>query len=271
MSPYNKFWQGDIRTADYLRSLISQTESWIEGTPKHNPFSNECCIDFSCCVPDMLSPEIERMEIGGLEILALREELMLAGGLTEGEGMSGFHICSFSDPKDYRIQVDGKVYIFDFSPMFGPSFYDRRRNLVSIRPRHPFWKGFEPWLKQGKRVDMDGLCVWEPESEMDLSDFVKIGKRTYVAKSIFESMCAKNPKFKVLGTAERQRHRSGRGIHKAPEGEMSFDFVDESLREVTGDLDGPPCHVCGAIMVPVTKEGPKFFRCLSCGTETRPS
>ena len=53
---------------------------------------------------------------------------------------------------------------------------------------------------------------------------------------------------------------------------MSGEFVDESLHEVTGDLDGPACTVCGAIMV-LKHElkrgiGVKFFICLSCGTTT---
>jgi hypothetical protein len=48
-------------------------------------------------------------------------------------------------------------------------------------------------------------------------------------------------------------------------------FTRESLREVTGDLDGPPCHVCGAIMVlgsEVTGTHIVFnnhWKCLSCG------
>ena len=110
-----------------------------------------------------------------------------------------FHICSFSDPQDYRIVVDGKTYIFDFSPMFGPSFYDRRRNLKVIPSRHPFWKGFNPWLKQGKRIGPDGICVWEPEPEFDLTDFIQVGKRTYVAKSIIEDMAkSDNPKRRDL-------------------------------------------------------------------------
>src|SRR5579859_2231035 len=106
--------------------------------------------------------------------------------------MRAVHLCSFSDPQDYRIMVDGKLYIFDFSAQFGPSFYDRRRNFKMIPSRSPFWKGFNPWLNQGKRIGPDGLCVWEPELEIDLSDFVQIGKRTYVAKSLFESMVKKN-------------------------------------------------------------------------------
>jgi hypothetical protein len=74
---------------------------------------------------------------------------------------------------------------------------------------------------------------------------------------------------------------------------MSGNFTSGYLQEVTGDLDGPPCHVCGAIMARKHKEhcGDKAFRkrteplgvyvempcdcgrpwtCLSCG-EMRPS
>jgi len=39
------------------------------------------------------------------------------------------------------------------------------------------------------------------------------------------------------------------------------------LQEVTGDLDGPPCHVCGAIMVRVDEPTHKW-ECLSCGATT---
>jgi hypothetical protein len=48
-------------------------------------------------------------------------------------------------------------------------------------------------------------------------------------------------------------------------------FTSGYLQEVRGDLDGPACHICGAIMIPVTDDGPKFFLCLSCGTDTRSS
>lgn len=45
------------------------------------------------------------------------------------------------------------------------------------------------------------------------------------------------------------------------------EFTSGYLQEVTGELDGPPCHVCGAIMVrgelPATG-----WKCESCGTTT---
>lgn len=50
---------------------------------------------------------------------------------------------------------------------------------------------------------------------------------------------------------------------------MSPEFVDESLHEVTGDLDGPACTVCGAIMVHYTAIRPlmpeNVWTCQSCG------
>jgi hypothetical protein len=100
--------------------------------------------------------------------------------------------CSFSDPRDYRIKVPGKyrgekVFTFDFSERFGPLVVGADgREVAQPGPRHPFWTAVTQWHKQGKRVGDDGLCVWEPEPPMDLSDFVQVGKRTWVQKSIFE-------------------------------------------------------------------------------------
>lgn len=38
-----------------------------------------------------------------------------------------------------------------------------------------------------------------------------------------------------------------------------------------GDLDGPPCHVCGAIMVPLKPTNQEGWECLCCGTTTLPT
>jgi len=37
-----------------------QLKLWLDGTPTHNPDSDECCPDFSCCVPELLAPVEER-------------------------------------------------------------------------------------------------------------------------------------------------------------------------------------------------------------------
>jgi len=77
--------------------------------------------------------------------------------LTCGAGRNDLH--------DLRIKVLGKEYIFDFSERFGPLLVKKNGDPCVNQPvseRHPFWKGFTPWLNQGKRVE-DGVCIWELE------------------------------------------------------------------------------------------------------------
>jgi len=72
-------------------------------------------------------------------------------------------ICSFSDPQDYRITVAGKVFRFDFSQRFGPLFVDANGRELSRQPgpKREVWKAVTYWLRQGKRVGEDGLCIWD--------------------------------------------------------------------------------------------------------------
>lgn len=68
--------------------------------------------------------------------------------------------------------------------------------------------------------------------------------------------------------AEREAFRK---IYRmaAPSGTSTSGYV----QEVTSDLEGPSCHVCGAIMVKVQdgiRKDP-FWKCLSCGTTTAPA
>lgn len=44
----------------YRESVMKQLESWVAGKPIHNEYADECCPDFSCCVPDNLWPEETR-------------------------------------------------------------------------------------------------------------------------------------------------------------------------------------------------------------------
>lgn len=37
-----------------------QLEKWLKGESIHNKKSDECCPDFSCCIPSLLAPEEER-------------------------------------------------------------------------------------------------------------------------------------------------------------------------------------------------------------------
>ena len=38
-----------------------QVKAWVEGNPKCPNDNGECCPDFSCCQPHLLSPEPERI------------------------------------------------------------------------------------------------------------------------------------------------------------------------------------------------------------------
>lgn len=38
-----------------------QLKLWREGDPQHNKDRDECCPDFSCCRPELLAPEEERI------------------------------------------------------------------------------------------------------------------------------------------------------------------------------------------------------------------
>ena len=72
--------------------------------------------------------------------------------------MKGVHICSFSDPQDYKIYVEnsrrgGRTYRFDFSERFGPMVIGvNGREVAQPGPQHPFWKSVTLWHRQGKRV-----------------------------------------------------------------------------------------------------------------------
>jgi hypothetical protein len=82
----------------------------------------------------------------------------------------GFHICSFTDFKDIRIEAVGRSYRFEFSHRFGPAMLGKRGDTVGTMPalRSPFWKALQLWCQQGHVVD-DGVCVYTvPASERGL-------------------------------------------------------------------------------------------------------
>jgi len=37
----------------YERSALQQNELWLQGISLHNNVTGECCVDFSCCYPDL--------------------------------------------------------------------------------------------------------------------------------------------------------------------------------------------------------------------------
>lgn len=44
-----------------LMTPDEQLKLWVAGDPVHNEERNQCCPDFSCCVPELLASEEERI------------------------------------------------------------------------------------------------------------------------------------------------------------------------------------------------------------------
>lgn len=63
-------WVNGRRTKEYQESLERQTRIWMQGIPWHNTVSDECTVDFSCCVPSLLEPDAEKRARAGAECLA---------------------------------------------------------------------------------------------------------------------------------------------------------------------------------------------------------
>ena len=53
-----------IKGDTYRARLISQSKLWLDGHPIHNSVDSECCIDFSCCEPDLFTKDCnERLRL----------------------------------------------------------------------------------------------------------------------------------------------------------------------------------------------------------------
>jgi hypothetical protein len=63
----------------------------------------------------------------------------------------------------FRIKVGERVYLFEDSDRFGPAILHKRTlNPADRQPgeAHPFWPAWHMWVKGGRKVGEDGLCVW---------------------------------------------------------------------------------------------------------------
>jgi hypothetical protein len=65
----------------------------------------------------------------------------------------------------HHIQVGAKKWHFEMHRYFGPTALDMHGDPLKRQPgeRNPFWKAFELWDKQGRRVTDGDLCVWGHE------------------------------------------------------------------------------------------------------------
>lgn len=78
----------------------------------------------------------------------------------------------------FIIEAGGKSWRFEDSDRFGPGLVKRNGDtLTNPHPpsRSPFWRAHMLWVRQGRRLQADGMhCIWdEPKPQVAVS----IGKR----------------------------------------------------------------------------------------------
>jgi hypothetical protein len=73
--------------------------------------------------------------------------------------------CYVTMSDQYKIRAAGKEFYFSFHAFTGPGMLDKRGNAVQKMPpqKSPFWDALYWWLKQGKKVDAEGYCVFKWE------------------------------------------------------------------------------------------------------------
>lgn len=71
---------------------------------------------------------------------------------------------------DIRLTVNGEIFTFEFSNMFGPLFQRKEPGA-----KHVFWKALKLWCEQGERLDVDRNCVWNAIEQRDMVEHI-VGK-----------------------------------------------------------------------------------------------
>lgn len=87
-------------------------------------------------------------------------------------------VTSFHDD-DCRIEVDGKVYPFEWSERFGPLPVNEDGSERKTAWPRKVWKAVDRWIALGKEKDGAGLCVWTPEPPIDMSNHIQIGRHIF--------------------------------------------------------------------------------------------
>lgn len=70
----NEYIVYNLKDLHYHDRLLIQSLSWLNGNPLHNEIDGECCIDFSCCEPDLFTKDLqERKDLHNKSMNDLRE------------------------------------------------------------------------------------------------------------------------------------------------------------------------------------------------------
>jgi hypothetical protein len=78
-----------------------QLETWLEGNPQHNPTTDECCPDFSCCYPKLLASREVREAFCQANKEDREKMLMMFLGSSLAEILPDVDVHLAGDPANY--------------------------------------------------------------------------------------------------------------------------------------------------------------------------
>lgn len=96
LSSCGRFYQMKPEIAErYRQTVDEQLRLWLQGTSVHNVEFDECCPDFSCCLPDMLWSEPMRLAFANADSSSRFH--MLSHGLSSLARKSGVNVAIATD------------------------------------------------------------------------------------------------------------------------------------------------------------------------------
>ena len=83
----------------------------------------------------------------------------------------------------FSMRVGEKTWLFEDSDQFGPLFLNKNgspRTSQNLSERSPFWRAHRIWVRQGRRLDPNGFCVWDEPAPMT---YWRVGRFAKVVES----------------------------------------------------------------------------------------
>lgn len=80
-------------------------------------------------------------------------------------------------PPTLKIHSGGQTFLFEFHEYLGPGMVGKRGEPIQTLPGRysPFWDALYFWIKQGKRIDGDGNCIFEHEMAL-VNIYKRVGR-----------------------------------------------------------------------------------------------
>lgn len=78
---------------------------------------------------------------------------------------------------------DGKEFMFEDHPRFGPILLNKRGDPVRNQPgeKSSFWSVYGWWCEQDKKIDADGFCIWSEPAPTHKIEYI-VGRHFKLVK-----------------------------------------------------------------------------------------